>query len=166
GRLGNDRVGLDLDEQVRIDEAADLHHRRRRSNVAEELRMGAAHGLPVIHVRKEDSGSHNIVEACAGLGQGGLDLSEDVDGLTICISRGDDKTLFIHCSRARNCDPWTYADSPRISDNRFPLRTRRKVPAFHAVPAPRGPSSVPRKTLGWSYRRSVVLRSFENSSDA
>src|SRR2546421_1964290 len=27
GRLGNDRVGLDLEEQVRIDEAADLHHR-------------------------------------------------------------------------------------------------------------------------------------------
>src|SRR5437870_9038855 len=110
--------------------------------------MGAAHGLPVIHVRKEDSGSHNIVEACAGLGQGGLDLSEDVDGLTICISRGDDKTLFIHGSRARNCDPWTNADSPRISDNRFPLRTRRKVPAFHAVPAPGGPSSVPRKPSG------------------
>src|SRR5207237_8073907 len=104
--------------------------------------MGAAHGLPVIHVRKEDSGSHNIVEACAGLSQGGLDLSEDVDGLAIRVSRGDDKTLFIHGSRARNCDPWTNADSPRISDNRFPLRTRRQVQSFLAVPHREGAASV------------------------
>src|SRR5437879_9481594 len=125
--------------------------------------MGAADRLPVIDVRKEDSGPHDMVEARAGLGQGGFDLSEDVDGLTIRVARGDYKALFIHGGRARDGDPWTDANGPRISDNRFPLRTRRNVPAFHAVPAPKDHRRSREKTLCVNLstvRRPQELREF------
>src|SRR2546421_7007836 len=124
--------------------------------------MGAADGLPVIHVRKEDSGPHDILDACAGLRQGGVDLSEDVDGLAIRVQRGDDKTFFIHGGRARDSDPWTDANGPRISDDRFPHRPRRNVPAFHTVLARRtivGPAKNPRVNLA-TVRRPQKFREF------
>src|SRR5207302_1813480 len=43
---------------------------------------------------------------------------------------------FVHGGRARHHDPRTHADSPRVSDDRFPLRSRRDVLTRHA-PMPR-----------------------------
>src|SRR6478609_3848256 len=37
GRVG---IDLDLDEQIRVDERGDLHHRRHRAAVGEELAVG------------------------------------------------------------------------------------------------------------------------------
>src|SRR2546430_14491695 len=101
--------------------------------------MGAADGLPVIHVRKEDSGPHDILDACAGLRQGGVDLSEDVDGLAIRVQRGDDKTFFIHGGRARGSAPWTDPNGPRISADLVPPPPPRNGAAFHNGFAPGGP---------------------------
>src|SRR6267143_3118227 len=132
-RFRDDRVCVDFEEHPWIEKAGDLHHRRRRSDVAEELRMGAADGLPVIHVRKEDAGPHDLVETSPGFRQGRLDLAEDVDRLAIRVLRGNDTTVLIHGGRARDGDPGTDANGPRIPDDRLPLRTRRNVLAFHAV---------------------------------
>src|SRR2546430_3922227 len=96
------------------------------------------------------------------LRQGGVDLSEDVDGLAIRVQRGDDKTFFIHGGRARDSDPWTDANGPRISDDRFPHRPPRNVPAFHTVLARRtivGPAKNPRVNLA-TVRRPQKFREF------
>jgi hypothetical protein len=44
---GRHRVDLDLDEELRTDEARDLQHRGRRHVIAEECLVGATATVPV-----------------------------------------------------------------------------------------------------------------------
>src|SRR6185312_9702362 len=59
----DDGLGLDLDQQRRVNQAADLDHRRGRSNVTEERAMRRANGLPVGDVGHVDARPHDVAHA-------------------------------------------------------------------------------------------------------
>jgi hypothetical protein len=52
--LRNHCVCLDLDAPLGIDEARHLHDGVRRSNVTEDLSMGARDGLPIFDAGEQD----------------------------------------------------------------------------------------------------------------
>lgn len=56
----HDRDGLDLDEELRIDQPTHLQHTRRRADIAEVLAVRVADGLPVVDVGDEHPGPDDV----------------------------------------------------------------------------------------------------------
>ncbi len=57
------RLGIDLDQHLRIDETADCDHCRSGSDGAEDFAMRASHGLPVARdVHDVDTGANDVLE--------------------------------------------------------------------------------------------------------
>ena len=63
-RFFDKSLRFDLDEHMWINEAADLHHARRRPNVAEDLTMGLGDFLPIVNILDIDSGANHVLQAC------------------------------------------------------------------------------------------------------
>jgi hypothetical protein len=74
GRLRDDGVGLDLNEQRRVDELADLDHRRAGPDVAEDLPMNSA----AVASSAQSVGLHGV--AVTGLVDPEAALTSDVTG--------------------------------------------------------------------------------------
>lgn len=54
-------ISLDLDQHVGIDQALDLHHRRRRPDGAEDLAVRAADVFPLRDVEHVDARAHDVL---------------------------------------------------------------------------------------------------------
>src|SRR3954453_13459629 len=70
-------LGFDLHQMVRVDERGDLHHRRHRADLGEDLTMGRADRLPVGDVDEEDPRPHDLLEGCTGLAESAADDPQD-----------------------------------------------------------------------------------------
>src|SRR4051812_25236493 len=89
----DDGLGLDLDEQVGVDEGSHLHQGGGRSDAGEDLPVGPAHRLPVTDVGHVHPRTHDV-------GRGGFAgskrLDDDLEGdarLRVRVARSDDASL-------------------------------------------------------------------------
>jgi hypothetical protein len=71
------------------DHRRDHQHRRRRTNVSEDLAVRFAYLLPVTHIGDEHSRANDILEAGAGLLQHSADVLQRLYRLGIDISHAD-----------------------------------------------------------------------------
>src|SRR4051794_13538512 len=81
-----ERVGLDLHQHGGVDKAAYFHHRCGGADVAEELAVRLAYGLPVVYVRHEHARPHDVLKPGPGPLQGALYILESLDCLNVRIA--------------------------------------------------------------------------------
>ena len=128
GGDGDDCVGFDFDEELGVNEAADLNHGGGRTDGAEELAVGAADRLPLGDVGDIDAGADDVMKGCARLLECGLDGAEGLNGLKVRVARTDDARW-----RYRGCagDEDLLADANRtgVADDRLPWPAARDVDA-------------------------------------
>src|SRR5512142_2031274 len=97
---GDDRIGLDFDQHVRIDQAFDFDHGCNGPDVPEDFAVRAAYFLPLIDVGHVDACPNDVVERRACLLQRGFDGLEGLYGLRVGIALAD-QPGGRHCRRAR-----------------------------------------------------------------
>src|ERR1700680_1017671 len=134
-RLGgaNHSIGFNLYQHLPRNPRANLYHRSRRTNVAEEFAMRLADLLPIGDVDDEHSGAHYILQCSPGLVQSLLNVLQRLYGLGVNIAHADDLA-----GRARGCRPghmhvWANLNRTGVTDYRFPGRAARDVLPFHNV---------------------------------
>lgn len=127
----HDRFGLDLDQEPWGDEAADLDHRSRGSDVSEVLRVGAAHRFPLIDVRDVDPGADHVGHLGPRTLEDLLNAFEDHEGLGVGVVLPEDLSIGSARHGARNMDMGANADRPGVADGRFPGGAGREVLALH-----------------------------------
>src|SRR5581483_7346625 len=86
---GYDRIGLDLDQIVRVHEGRDLKRRVGGTDVAEEFAVDAADRLEVSHIDEIHARANHVLEARAGLGERLPDRLENGPGLRRRVAFGD-----------------------------------------------------------------------------
>ncbi len=132
-------LGLDLDEHGGIDQPSHLDHRRRRTDVAENLAVGAADFFPVLDVGDVHPRAHDVAERGSGLLERGSDVPKRLDRLRIGVAGPDDPAVGAGRGRPRNVDHVSDPDGPRVADDRLPGRAAREVPPHHGPPAAASP---------------------------
>src|SRR5579859_7728298 len=89
--LRDNRLCLNLNQHVGIDEAFDLDHAGGGANFSEELAVRFADLLPVsFNVEDVDARAHHVFEAGPGSLQRGLDVFEGLEGLRVGVADADD----------------------------------------------------------------------------
>src|SRR5579859_1535825 len=85
--LRDNRLCLNLNQHVGIDEAFDLDHAGGGANFAEELAVRFADLLPVsFYVEDVDARAYHILQAGLGTLQRGLDVFKGLYGLSVRVS--------------------------------------------------------------------------------
>src|ERR1043165_6467827 len=124
--LGDDRLGLDLDAHVAVDQPVHLDHRARGADVAEHLAVGSAHFLPPLEdVGDVDAGPHHVLERGPGLLQGRGDPAQDLPRLLRGIAREHHRPVGRGGGGAGDVADAPDPHRPRVADDGFPLGTGR-----------------------------------------
>src|SRR3990170_8172112 len=87
--LRDDGLRLNLHEDFRADQSADLDQRRCGAHVPEEVRVGPPHPLPVVDVRHVRPRADDVFEASARGAQGLLDVPDGLHGLRVRVPQAD-----------------------------------------------------------------------------
>ena len=96
----DNRVRLDLDEHVTLDEPRHLDHARGRTDRPENFAVCLAHVLPIANIGHVDARANDILEVCASLFERTLDILKRLDRLGIRIAPPNDAARFV--SRRRS----------------------------------------------------------------
>ncbi len=119
---GYDGFRFNLDEYLGIDQAADLDHRGRGPNFAENLAMRAAHLFPFGDVDDVDARAHHIFDARSGAFECRRDVTERLRGLLVGVSAADNFPGGIGGRGPRHVHNIAYAYSARVANDRLPRR--------------------------------------------
>lgn len=126
-----DAVSLRLNEPQRVDEPSDLHERRGREDLAEELFMRLRRLLPSANVGQHDPGANHIPDGAASL----LDCAhhdlEAAPGLGVNVADVYDLAVTTKWRSARDCDPGARTDSAAEADGGFERRSSRNSSVVH-----------------------------------
>src|SRR2546426_1125096 len=126
-----DGFRLDLDEDLGAHQPPDLDHRRRRTDVAEGLRVRPPDLLPVVDVHHVHPRADHVPKAQTGGGQGRFDVPEGLRRLRIRIPEAYDVPLRVRGGGPRGPHGATDADGAGVSDDRLPARPARDVLPVH-----------------------------------
>jgi hypothetical protein len=133
GHGGDDRVGLDLDQHVGIDQAPDFDHRGGRTDVAEGFAVRTADRLPLRDVGDVHAGAHDVAEGRARRGQRARYVGDRLSRLRVRVTLADDRAIGAGRRRSGHEHPVPDAHRARIADQRLPARAAGKILAFHRV---------------------------------
>src|SRR5205823_6594773 len=107
-------------------QAADLDHRGRWADAAEEFAVRFANFLPVIDVDDVYPRSHDVGELAAELFNGSLNVSQGLGRLSVGIANADDAAIGAGGRRSRDEDAVPDANGAGIADDRLPRRAGGK----------------------------------------
>src|SRR6266550_5078040 len=102
------RVGLDLDEHLAVDEGADLDHRCRGSDIAEDLAVRAADGFPITSdIHDVDTRPNDLIESGTGARERAADVGESLLFLGPAATDTDELSVGIRGGRTGDVYPLT-----------------------------------------------------------
>lgn len=98
-----------------VDESTDLHDRRSRTDVGEELAMRPPDFLPAVDIGHEHPGAHNVLKVRTNLFKGFRDSADSFAGLLSYILATDSPAIRLSGGRAGYRHPLAspHASSPR-----------------------------------------------------
>src|SRR5687768_6541513 len=131
----DDRLGLDLDEHLGIDEPPHLDHARRRTDGAKCLSMRATDLLPPPDVGHVDPRADDVRQSCAGAREGGFDVSQRLSRLGIRVARANHAPGCVGRRRAGDVDGVADSDCARVANDRLPRRSARDILSHVSVSA-------------------------------
>lgn len=120
GTTPDDGAGLDLDHRAVAEQSGHRNQCGRWADVAEQLAVGSGEPVGLVDVGDEGPGPDHVGQRGPGLDQRPLDRGEDVPGLLVGVTGGDDGTVWTGGHRARHLDPVVDADRPRIAGRSLP----------------------------------------------
>ena len=126
----DDRIGLDLDQHVRVDERRDLDHRRRRTDRSEDLAMRSADRFPLGDVGDVHARAHDVADRRAGLVQRAHDVGERLASLRVGVANADDLAVAPRGGRAGDVHGVADANGARVADDRLPWSSGRDQGSF------------------------------------
>src|SRR2546425_1531447 len=126
-----DGLGLDLDEDLRVDEV-DLHDARRRADVAEHLAVHDRDAVDVAHVAHVETRHDHVAQRSAEVLQRGLHDVDRTPGLLDGVVR-DDLSVLIQPGGAGDADDVPVPHGARVAELELELRRGRKEEAALAV---------------------------------
>ena len=86
GLVWDDGHGLNLDEHIGMDEAADLNRRIDRADATEEFVVRARKVFELTEIREIGASLDDVIQFGASLLEKELDLFEDMDALTVHVA--------------------------------------------------------------------------------
>src|SRR5262245_44375308 len=98
----NHRIGLELNQPIRIDKTRHLHSRVGWPDHAEEFAMDRSDSLPVFDPRQQRSRADHLLQRCACTLQCFFDDLEAPSGLTSRITFGNRSAIWAERRRARH----------------------------------------------------------------
>ena len=101
-------VGLDLDEHLAVDEGADLDHRCRGADIAEDFAVRAADGFPITSdIDDVDTRPNDLIESGTGARERATDVRESLASLSRGVTDTEELSVGIRGGRTGDVYPLT-----------------------------------------------------------
>src|SRR3990172_807308 len=127
-----DRVGFDLDEHLRVDQCADLHHSGGRRVLAECIMMRQAVLLPAADVSNEQACAHHAGQIRPQVLQGALDDLQAAPRLGRSVARGETFASLVYWCSPGDINVIAGAQGPAVTHTGLPRRTAECAFKLHA----------------------------------
>ena len=102
------RVGLDLDEHLVVDGGADLDHRCRGADIAEDFAVRAADGFPITSdIDDVDTRPNDLIESGTGARERAADVGESLASLSRGVTDTEELSVGIRGGRTGDVYPLT-----------------------------------------------------------
>jgi len=101
-------VGLDLDEHLAVDEGADLDHRCRGADIAEDFAVRAADGFPITSdIDDVDTRPNDLIESGTSARERATDVRESLASLSRGVTDAEELSVGIRGGRTGDVYPLT-----------------------------------------------------------
>lgn len=146
-------ISFNFDQQPRIDQATDFHHRGGRHDLAKDFSVRASVFFPARNVSHVHARAHDMFESGSESLQRAFNISQALFRLFVSVTNSNDLAVFAYCRRARDVNAVADSDSARIADDRLPLGARRDFLSFlHNPPTALPYRPTPRRLPAWGPR--------------
>jgi hypothetical protein len=131
-RFAKHRVCLHFHQHLRRDQAAHLHHARRRPYRPEKFSVCPPDLFPFRDVRHINPRSHHIVQGSACLSHRRLNVPNRLHRLRVHISHANNLAVRPRSRSPRHAHHIPHPHRPRVPHNRLPRRPTRNILTSHA----------------------------------